>query len=276
MTSTNKPLKKSLFTEKEIFALLRTFYPREACALLPQVADRTGSPTRHADAIAMQLWPSRGLTIDGIEIKVDRRDWLRELEKPSKADVIYRFCDRWYIAAPTGVVVKTELPETWGLLEVVTEKDSYVVKETVPAPKNKDVMEPGRPFLAALMRALQKEHVSETELKAVREEATAHAWERAEQQIKNIQERAKVDIDRYRRAIAVFEEASGIRIDGSFPDQNKGLGETVRALLNARNAVANTLRTLRVTQANAEEAVKLAARLIANLEEVQDVQSPAK
>jgi hypothetical protein len=47
----------------------------------------------------MSLWPSRGIELHGIEIKVSRNDWLKELGDPAKADEIARFCDRWWVAA---------------------------------------------------------------------------------------------------------------------------------------------------------------------------------
>ena len=49
---------------------LRTRYQAPAYAYLPQVGDSTGySVHRHADAIVMSLWPSRGLHLMGFEIK---------------------------------------------------------------------------------------------------------------------------------------------------------------------------------------------------------------
>jgi hypothetical protein len=245
-------VKKSLFTESDVFALLRTFYPKDSCALLPQVADRTGSPTRHADAIAMQLWPSRGLTIDGIEIKVDRRDWLRELEKPEKADVIYRFCDRWYIAAPSGIVEKGELPPTWGLLEIITDKEAYIIRETVKAPKNVDLVEPGRAFLAALLRALQKNTVSERELQEARDQAHGKATAYIDERVKRETQLLTQQVEKYQKAIATFEKASGVKIDGYWPENNQNLGEAVRALTQSKAVVTGTLRQLKNARTNAE------------------------
>jgi hypothetical protein len=60
-------------------------YARPAWALFGNVRNTTGSGSRqerYADGIAVSLWPSRGLEIHGIEIKVDRQDWKRELADP--------------------------------------------------------------------------------------------------------------------------------------------------------------------------------------------------
>ena len=66
-------------------ALARKFCAPEY-ALFYEVANATGSAaTRSADAIAMGLWPSRGLYLQGFEIKVSRSDWLSELKNPAKA-----------------------------------------------------------------------------------------------------------------------------------------------------------------------------------------------
>ena len=48
------------------------------------------------DGLAMNLWPSRGLEVHGFEVKVSRGDWLRELKNPAKAEVLLRFCDRFW------------------------------------------------------------------------------------------------------------------------------------------------------------------------------------
>jgi hypothetical protein len=73
--------------------------------------------TRRIDVLAMSLWPSRGYGIDAVEIKVDRRDYLREIETPAKADPWWRNSHRFWIAAPsTAVADPALLPPGWGLL----------------------------------------------------------------------------------------------------------------------------------------------------------------
>jgi len=51
----------------------------------------------------------------GHEVKVSRSDWLTELKDPSKAEAWKRYCDRWWLVAPKGVV-RDDLPEDWGLI----------------------------------------------------------------------------------------------------------------------------------------------------------------
>jgi len=120
--------------------------PEWVCML--EVAPSTGGGTRYADAVAMNLWSSRGHAIVGMEIKVSRSDWLRELKKPEKAEEsVYRFCDQWFIVAPKGVVKDGELPPNWGLLEL----RAGGLTQIVAAPK----LEPKpltRGFFASLVR----------------------------------------------------------------------------------------------------------------------------
>lgn len=88
-------------------------------AFLVQVRNAAGfDANRSFDAVAMNLWPSRGLTIEVFEIKVSRSDWLRELKKPDKAEDACQVADRFTIVAPAGCVKDDELPPTWGLIEV--------------------------------------------------------------------------------------------------------------------------------------------------------------
>ena len=93
---------------------------------------------------AMGLWPSRGLHLHGFEIKVSRSDWLRELKSPAKADKMFRYFDRWWLAvADKDIVRNGELPETWGLL--VMDKIVKTAPELEAAPMTRE-------FLAAIMR----------------------------------------------------------------------------------------------------------------------------
>ncbi len=65
----------------------------------------------------MNLYPSRGLEINGFEVKGSRQDWIKELKSPEKSAPVQRFCDRWWIVAPAGIIQPGELPPTWGQFE---------------------------------------------------------------------------------------------------------------------------------------------------------------
>lgn len=146
-------------TAAEIKALIRAKYPVREWALAFEVSNGTGSEARrHADAVAMNLWPSRGLAIHGFEFKVYRNDWLRELQNPAKAEPVAQYCDYWWLVTGPGIVKDGELPDTWGLMEV-QEGKLVTVK---PAPQ-KDAVPAGRPFMAALFRKMSEVDSAEIE-----------------------------------------------------------------------------------------------------------------
>lgn len=99
-------------------ALLRRKYPGDQFAMLYEVRDAAGfAARRSADVMVIGLWPSRGCMVEGMELKVSRSDWLRELKKPQKAEAFFPYCDRWWIIAANKDVVRLEeLPQTWGLM----------------------------------------------------------------------------------------------------------------------------------------------------------------
>lgn len=134
---------------------LTASYCQPEWAILFEVPNATGARhNRVADAIAMSLWPSRGLHVHGMEIKVSRYDWMRnELKNPEKAEDFYSKCDFFWIVTPDGIIKDGELPATWGHI-IVTEKLTTRIK--VQAPLNKDAKPISKDFLAALMRAMHK------------------------------------------------------------------------------------------------------------------------
>lgn len=119
----------SKLTEADVLALLRERHTRPGnggggeFAFLTHVRNRAGfNATRTFDAVAINLWPSKGLTIEIFEVKVSRSDWLRELKKPDKAAPALALGDYFSVVAPAGCVKPDELPERWGLIEVHTRK----------------------------------------------------------------------------------------------------------------------------------------------------------
>lgn len=189
---------------------LRKRYPMPEWVLMEEVRDAAGFQSkRSADAIAMNTWPSRGLEINGFEIKASRSDWLRELKDPAKAEAIAAYCDRWWIVALPDLVKPDELPIGWGLLEL---KANGSLKEMKLAPKKEDVKPLNRTFIAAMMRRcgqIDEQRVQATledQKKAIekywREFANNEATRRARRY-----EEQKAMIDK-------LEQATGIEIAG--------------------------------------------------------------
>lgn len=146
--SKTKPMKAA-----DIRAALRKRYAQPECAIVFEVAQGTGlHARRHLDAVAMELWPSRGLSLHGIEIKVSMADFKKERADPTKAEEIARFCDYFWIAAPKGLISIGELPAAWGLIEI-----SPGGRVSYPKAATKtEAHDGGRLFLAALLRAASR------------------------------------------------------------------------------------------------------------------------
>lgn len=195
-----------------IYQALRKRFKAPEWGLLFEVSNRTGfGRNRSADALAMSLWPSRGLSLHGIEIKVHRSDWRRELRDPSKSAPIQAYCDYWWIVAPRGVLEMDELPETWGYLE--QQKSRLIQKKEAPKLDSKAI---DKGFLAAVFRRsaeAQDHFVMRTEiaeeLAAARQEGNDAA-----------EAAARREIERWRRqyldlckVIEDFEADAGIKIN---------------------------------------------------------------
>lgn len=125
----------------------------EQYAVLFEVRNGTAwRANRSVDAVVMGLWPSLGMELWGMEIKVSRGDWLREARDPAKASEVFNHFDRWFLVAPEGVAKLDELPQPWGWL---VPKDGKLVKVR-EAEKNPDRKPVDNHFLAALMRRIAK------------------------------------------------------------------------------------------------------------------------
>ncbi len=191
----------------ELDLLIKAKFAAPTYGLLKNVGDGTGARNyRWADWLAMSLWPSRGLTLIGIECKVSRADWLKELKTPDKAEAIAQYCDEWYLAVgDKGIVKEGELPPNWGLL-VPTKGGLRVSKPAValsPVPVD-------RSFLAAIFRRCAEQQVSAAELKQAADEGYAKGAKSNQWEIKNATESyAKLS-----EKLKAFEAAAGITLDG--------------------------------------------------------------
>lgn len=193
-----------------LHAALAARYPAPEFAFLTEVRNHTAfnGTTRSADAMAMGLWPSRGLHLHGFELKCSRGDWLRERNDPAKAEALARYCDFWWlVVADAALVQDGELPAGWGLL---APRGGRLVAIREAPPRTPDPID--RKFLASLLRRVTEDAPKETLEPLVRarvSEAQAQ-WERRErEEILRLRERVQ-DAERTRET---FERASGIRLD---------------------------------------------------------------
>ena len=212
-----------------IFEALKKRYKDPEYVLLREVRSQTGyqeRDTTYADAIAFSTWPSRGLEIVGIEIKVSRSDWLREKKNPKKAESIFRFCDKWYLVTTEDVRVDVEeLPITYGHL--VLKKRGLVTAREAPVLQP---VPPTRAFLASCLRNATARSASTAELAAARKSAAEDAakfWkDNFERDTKDLRERH----ERLRQTAADFEEASGVKLNDRWISGN-AIGKAVAVIL---------------------------------------------
>jgi len=135
-------------TSSEICAALRKHFQAPAYRVFFEVGNDTGARVRrHADAVAIGIWPSTGHLIHGLEVKVSRSDFLSEMKNPEKSQPVYKHCHRWSLVAPAGMIESKELPPTWGL---ITYKDGSFRNAVKPQALDPEEISPG--FMAALVR----------------------------------------------------------------------------------------------------------------------------
>lgn len=231
-------------SEGEVFNLLRVKYPERQYALLSQVADATGAAqSRWADAIAFGLWPSRGLEIEGFEIKVSRSDWLSELNAPDKSAAIQRYCHRWWIVAGSRDIVRPdELPRTWGL--IIPRGSGLETKVAAPLLKPKKVT---RKFVVAVMRAHQYHQQGKRReiLEELRREAqeSARSWalheakRQIDQEVIELKQENQALKRQVTRANRMVEEYESLERTMGVPLRNWNMRRILEAV--ARNTLAH-------------------------------------
>lgn len=220
-------------TSDDVIRLLRTRYAAPAWALVEQVGNATGYGTsRHADALAMGLWPSRGLELLGFEVKVSRSDWTRELKNPEKAEPIAAYCDRWYIVAPAGIVPVSDIPPNWGLLEAKGSK----LFETKPA-ERLTAKPLDRSFVAAILRRTMEQAPDVKAREEIRSEIYATFQSEVNHSAKERAQRSFDALEELRQRVSAFEAETGISLEYpiGWPRPNgKKIGETVNLVLSGQ------------------------------------------
>ncbi|HTH58276.1 MAG TPA: hypothetical protein VL728_19655 [Cyclobacteriaceae bacterium] len=214
---------------KSIYEILRRKYPENEYCLMEEVSDAAGyHRSRSADFIVVNLWPSRGLAINGIELKSFRNDWLSELKKPQKAENIFQYCDYfWLLTSDDNVAKIEEIPISWGWMTIKNEK-VFVKKE---APK----LEP-RPVSRHFMCSMLKRAVDKTGF--IHRDSIKDEIEKQNESTKISKEwelkRLGEENAQLTKIINDFKESSGIdlhstRWNGYKPSK---IGEAVKFIMN--------------------------------------------
>jgi hypothetical protein len=214
-------------TEGDITEALKKRYKSPEYAFLPQIRNQTGfgRVTRTADGVAMSLWPSRGLTLTGFEIKCYRGDWLSELKNPEKAEEIMQYCDFWYVVCPApvnghSVIQEGEVPATWGLMNVYESGTLKVIK-TAPQLEAKEV---SKKFLAAILRGVDGYCAPLAAVDKARERGVREGIESERKKSERESESYRIQIADLNRDIREFEKASGVSLRWQAGRMGKAVG----------------------------------------------------
>ena len=251
----------------DVKALLRKRYCAPEWAIMFEVADVTGAnQRRYADAVAMSLWPSRGLKLHGFEIKVSRSDWLRELRSPEKSVPVQSYCDYWWLVAPDGVLKPGELPATWGYIRA-TAKTLTPEKE---APALEDAKSVDRGFVASMLR--RASGADEAEIAALVEDQVRPLRDRIDDEIRHRVDARLRHAEQGTELIREIGEACGIDLE-----RRRFTGENITDFFSNAdfaNAVAlvhrtGVARSYRGLKALAEQSREFADRIEKGFEEVQ-------
>lgn len=239
--------KADSWTTSKIVKALSRRYPAPAFAFLTEVRNQTGfqKQERTADAIVMSLYPSRGLTLHGFEIKASRSDWLKEMRSPDKAEAIQAYCDRWWLVVGAASIVQdSELPETWGLL--VPSGNGLKVKVDAPKLEAKEL---DRSFVASILRVADR--ASEQDLEAARLLGVKQGRESEASYRRG-------GLKKLKEAVATFEKASGVEISTW---NGERIGEAVKFVLAGKHlTLQRSLQSLRTQAQRIIEAVDKEAR----------------
>ncbi len=245
-----------------IYNILRKRYSDNAYALMEEVRDKAGyDASRSADFIAVNLWPSRGLAINGIELKSSRSDWLNELKKPAKAENIFQYCDFfWLLTANDNVAKIEEIPETWGWLTIKGEK-IFVQKE---AQKLQPIALTKHFVCAMLKRAVDKTNFVhrdniQKEIESVRENAkTSNQYEL---------DRLKKKLDELEKIVYDFQKASGIQLQHNYFKNAGQIGAAVKLISDGQ------LESIREQLFGLEKTAQIVLQRIASALQATDVKA---
>jgi hypothetical protein len=214
-----------------LYPYIRKRFPKKEYALMQEVRDKAGfDASRSADAIAMCLWPSRGLVLHGFEEKVSRNDWLRELKQPKKAEAVFKYCDFfWLVTSDDKIAKLEEIPATWGWLCVKGDK-LKTMKEApklTPEPLHKS-------FVACMLKRISEGMIHPSEIEGEIKIAKEATERNAQWKIDLI----KKELDEIKKTISEFEEAAGVKMGRRYGDYSpKIIGEAIKLIGNG--GVAN-------------------------------------
>lgn len=249
-------------TANEIDISVRKLYAKNGFVVLSEVRNGTGfeKRPRTADMLAISTWPSRGLFIEGIEIKRDRSDLRSELADPKKADDMARYCSRWHVAVPDDLITPDMMiPESWGIITVDVKGNA---KNSKPGkllePEQMDAL-----LVCSILRNFAASYVAvvdvEERIKVAVEDRVKSTHLSQDYRLKQLEE-----------GYAAFKESSGVDLcERGHPAWNmKGIGEAVRLITNLHRLPSEELRYAAERVEVAREAIQAVSRFMEKSAEV--------
>lgn len=239
-----------------LMAALEVRYPKKEYAFLTEVRNSTGfaRTVRTADAVALSLWPSRGLVLHGFELKTYRGDWLREKDAPEKAEAIAQFCDFWWlVVAEAAIAPLDEVPPTWGVLAPDADGKTLVaLRQAVQFPEPRPL---SKTFIAAILRNASDAMVPVASMNEKLEVARRDGIEEGERRVADVSELERLRAIEQR--VAAFSKASGIDLQYTYqPDYARRIGDAAKVLMQGAEELHWRLDGLRQLSRMAKELQK--------------------
>jgi len=198
-------------------ALSKFYQPPEWCLGFEVGNGTGGNCTRHADAVALNMYPSRGNELRGFEIKISRSDLKHELDNGAKAEAVCKFCDTWFLVVPKGLTKDMQIPLPWGIIEYNVESGSLRIKKQAEKLEKTSIT---MNFVAALLRAQERaylqnagEIIDEGVKNGVARALANERWERGLTATKD----AKAELDNIKETLAKVRSETGIDLLGWAP-----------------------------------------------------------
>lgn len=196
----------------ELNAAIKRKYSGSEWRVWFEVSESTGAYSgRRADAVVMNIWPSKKYQMHVFEVKVSRSDFKSEMQNMGKSDAIGKYADFFWLACPVGLVQASEVPEAWGLMELT--KSGLRIKKQAPA--RAEPVEFDRGFVASILRS--GEDLTESDIaKQVSERVEAgraEIKEAAEMRLESEITRQKMRADKLEKWRSEFYECFGARVN---------------------------------------------------------------
>ena len=185
-------------TTEAMLKALRERYQRPEWAFMTEVPNGTGAKaSRRADAVAYNLFPSKGNIMICFELKASKSDLQKELNDGTKSNAIGQFADYFFLVCPDGIIDDSILlPKTWGVLTYKNGKLRQTKKPVSLKPAQFD-----NGFVAALLQSLIREN--DYKIKCMNHDIDQIVVKRTQEQLKDY---TKYRVEELQRVIAQQKE----------------------------------------------------------------------